>query len=345
MKELKSRPYIFVKPEDIKLIKNLNSDFPNGCDIELSEGEFELSSVVHFPSNTRFRGQGPDKTKIVLAKGANSHMFTNYDNKNGNHNIVFKDMSFHGNRGFQSRPEGHVPLTYSCGIYFRRAQRIWLENLVFHEITQTALQFNNSGNIRGNAIETYNMGWSGIGTSNAWDLYLDNIVVIGAGLETTHSAIHFDGGIGNFINARVQDVTGNGIMLDSAYCGLSHCEIHGETSDCYRGISLSGRAERYLSNIFISANAYRNTEAGIMVSNSSSVVLGDCDIRDNLKHGLLLQGRAGGNDVVISKNCISVDNLHDYSQIHSSKNNWIFAMNEEAEKRINKGTEREYLSK
>lgn len=61
-----------------------------------------------------------------------------------------------------------------------------------------------------------------------------------------------------------------------------------------------------------------------MVSNSSSVVLTNCEITGNAQYGILFQGRNGGRDCIVHQSVIC-NNGEDIKELHASHGNWIFS--------------------
>ena len=314
-------PTLRVKPSEVGALYTLAQDYPEGVHVVLEEGRFETDQCIYLPSNTIIEGQGRDATTIALKPRSNCHVATNADYVGGNHNILVQKLSVTAARAKQSRPEGYTALTYACGFYFKNMQRVTVQDARLSDVTQNALHFNNSRDICVRDVDSFDLGWSGLGTSGASNIHVA-MTVSKAGLETTHSGIHFDGGIGIFCDSEVTDTTGNGIMIDSAYAPLSHCEVRARVSGCYRGVSLSGSADNALEHVFITGTVTDNRKAGVMVSNSDYVVMDNLVSRDNDEHGVLFQGRNGGNGGLITSTCTITGNGTDIASIHSSQNNW-----------------------
>jgi len=322
-KTASSSPTLMVSPDQIDVLYELSSNWPEGVDILLSEGEFLVDRTILVPSNVSVRGQGVDQTTVILKPGSNCHLFTNADHQNGNANLAFSDFAVIGNGDSQVRPPDHKPLTFCCATYFKRCRTVSLENMTFYDIRQTAMHFNSTVGVVIKAVECSRLGWSGVSTSEGSDMWVE-VKVSDAGRDVMHSAIHFDGGVGVYCNADVSDTTGNGIMLDSAFSAFSHCVVRGSATTCKRGVSLSGSAVKPLENVFISGDFSDNREVGVMVSNAANVVLSQAKLCGNGTVGLLMQGRNGGCGVTVFETDIS-GNLEDISEVHASQDNWVFS--------------------
>ena len=78
-----------------------------------------------------------------------------------------------------------------------------------------------------------------------------------------------------------------------------------------------------LSRVIISGEVSGNRETGIMISNSEDVFIHDAVVRGNPEHGILCQGRLGGNRVTVVTSDVR-DNGSDFSELHDSAENWWF---------------------
>lgn len=312
-----------VTPDQVAVLYELQTRWPDGISIELTEGEFEVDRTVLLPSNVSIRGQGIGRTTVSLKPASNCHLFTNADHNGGNANYEFSGFSVIGHGDTQVRPPNHKPLTFCCAAYFKRCRNVLFEDMHFYDIRQTAMHFNSTVGVLIRGVECERLGWSGVSTSEASDMWVE-VKVSDAGRDVMHSAIHFDGGVGVYCDADVSQTTGNGIMLDSAFSAFSHCVVRGSGTTCKRGVSLSGSAVNALENVVISGDFSGNREVGVMVSNSANVVVSGAKIRDNGTIGLLMQGRNGGTGVTVVDSDIS-GNPEDVSEQHASRGNWVFS--------------------
>jgi hypothetical protein len=326
------RRIVELLPEKVGHLHDLMAPAPNGLDIRLGPGEFVIDRTLRLPSNIRILGCGPGQTTVTLAPHSDCHLFTNAEHGRGNRNIFLGDFRVLGNAATQKRPEGHKALTFCCAVYMKAVTSFVCGNLDFHDIRQTCLHFNGSANILILDVTGSRMGWSGVSTSNASNMYV-RCEFDHAGLDVVHSAIHLDGGVGVHVEAIIRDTVGNGIMLDSAYAALRGCSVRGMVERCKRGVSLSGSVENALSNVLIKGRFIANTDAGVMVSNADNVAIVDSTITDNLGYGILFQGRNGGNGCVVA-GCDIARNKQDVGYLHASRDNWIFPTAEEAERFI-----------
>jgi hypothetical protein len=84
-------------------------------------------------------------------------------------------------------------------------------------------------------------------------------------------------------------------MLDSTFGPLSNAVIRGRATRSRCGVSLSGSGDHPLERVLISGDHSGSRETGIMASNAEDVFIHDAVVRDNHEHGILCQGRNGGN--------------------------------------------------
>lgn len=320
---MKTLPRVSISPSQREILYSIKERWPNGCNIELESATYVLSKELELPSNVSIVGKGADRTILVLAPRSHCHLFTNESHKDGNAGITLSGFTVVGNGDTQQRQSHHKALTFGCAMYFKKCHTVVVSEVVFEDVRQTCVHFNACEGLLVEKCRMTKMGWSGVSTSDASNLKILDVVVSDAGRDAMHSAIHLDGGVGVYCHADVSDTTGNGIMLDSTYGPLRHVVVKGSATGCKRGVSLSGSAVNELSDVLIAGRFFGNREVGIMVSNARSVVLNDCEIERNREIGVLLQGRAGGCDVMIV-DCRFDENGEDISEIHASKGNWVF---------------------
>jgi SAM-dependent methyltransferase len=298
---LAEKPKVVIQPHEIGKLYDLWHAYPKGCDVLLTPGEFSLRRTVYLNPGTRIRGSGRGITTLILEPGSNCHMFTNVISWRGSHNFGVGNMSIVGNGDLQIKRDGDSAITFACAFYFANAYSIIAEEIDFFDIRQTALHFNNCVNVVVESVACRRLGWSGVSTSNASNIYIRRTLIEDAGRDTKHSGIHIDGGVGVYIDAQVRDTTGSGIMLDSSYSLLHGCVVQGDVEGCLKGVSLSGFGERPIHEVVIRGSYCRNREAGVMISNSSNVAVIGARIEDNTDCGILVTGKAGGNNCIISE--------------------------------------------
>ncbi|WP_379920501.1 right-handed parallel beta-helix repeat-containing protein [Erythrobacter sp. R86502] len=315
-------PVLCITPTDLSVLYKIANDYPEGVTVFFAPGEYLISQTILLPSNTSMIGAGRARTKLILARASHCHLFTNADHVRGNRSILLRGFSVDGNGDTQERQPHHKALTFCCAIYIKNAHDVMVEEANFIDIRQTAVHFNGSDRITVRDCNMHKLGWSGVSTSNASNMYID-IIVSDAGRDKMHSAVHLDGGIGVRCRAHVKDTTGNGIMLDSAYGALRNVVVEGSAKNCKRGVSLSGSAEKALEFVLISGKFSENNETGVMISNASNVILTNCEITNNAQYGVLFQGRAGGRNCIVHMSTIS-DNGEDIKELHASHGNWVF---------------------
>ncbi len=235
--------------------------------------------------------------------------------------ITVRDLTLDGSRHEQHRPadSDHV---WAMGGSFRSASQIRLARIHAQHVRQSAFHFFECSDVVVEDLLAVDLGWSGISTSGTDNIVIRRTTVSGAGLDTKHSGIHLDGGTGVFVQAVVENCTGNAIMLDSTYRELKHVAVDSVGRRSFRGLSLSGASENDLRDVVVRGEYTDNSQAGILISNSDHVlVLGVTSAR-NGEHGVLLQGRNGSHDCVVV-DCDLDRNPSPYAEYHATKGNFF----------------------
>ena len=75
---------------------------PGGGTVVVPAGTYVLTKKVRLPSHVELRGEGIDRTVLVLADGANDHLISNRDLRRGNTGLVIRDLGLRGNAANQS---------------------------------------------------------------------------------------------------------------------------------------------------------------------------------------------------------------------------------------------------
>jgi parallel beta-helix repeat protein len=311
-----------IAPCETEILYELPEPGPHGLDVLLQPGEFRVSRAVELPSNTRIRGSGSTRTCVILEPHSNCHVMTNRDHRLGNRNIFLNNFSVQGNSNQQEKISRDLSGAYCCGFYFKNVNSIVINSINFFEISQSCIHLTHVINVFIVNIVGNIIGWSGISTSDASNVYVKGHFER-AGLDVIHSALHFDGGAGIFVDAVLRDIVGNGIMLDSRFGALSGCVVRGLAERCKRGVSLTGSAINPLQDVSIEGVFRDNIDAGIMVSNADRVAISGCTVTGNKGYGILFQGRNGGNNCTIAA-CNISGNGTDIGHLHASRANWFF---------------------
>jgi hypothetical protein len=292
-------------PTERDAIRRAVAQLTNGGLVQLPPGDFTVERTIELPSDVAIVGAGPHRTTITLAPGASCHVFTNADHAKGNQGIELRGFRLEGNMRSQHRPVDLKGITFACGGYFKRVERLRVDDVVAHGIRQTAFHFNHCSHVVLERLEADELGWSGVSTSGTDDIVLRRVTVTRSGLDVRHSGIHLDGGRGAYVDAVVDGSTGNGIMLDSKFSPLSDVVVHGLARRSMRGLSLSGDHENELRNISVSGDYSDNRECGLLVSNASNVFILDATIAGNGKAGIVIQGKSGSTHCVVARSRIS----------------------------------------
>lgn len=315
-------PVVEIAPRDSARLYDLADEFPSGAYVNLTDGEYHFLKTAILPSNTTVTGAGRERTRIVLEKGCNCHLFTNSEHNKGNKNIAFAGFSVDGNGGDQEFSPGDKPVMLCCGIYLRRVAGVQIQDCSFNDIRQTAAHLTECRNVVVNEFRSRKVGWSGISTNNSSDVWVEAIVEE-AGWDGSHPGVHIDGGLGVYVDATVTDVNGNGIVLESAYSDLAKCVVKGSASRCLCGVFLRGTPEKELRDVYIEGVFAANAELGILVSNSTNIVIARSLVHGNGIAGIRFQGRNGGRDCLVVDTIVA-DNPVAYEHLHASGSNWIF---------------------
>lgn len=308
------RPKLAFRESDAKDLSRLHATCPQGADVTLEPGDYEVSQIL-LPANTRIRG--PQSARIIQKPGANRHIFTT---EGPAKNIWCEGFSVLGNAGAQEKPTG-AGMAFACGFYFKACNWIICRGLSFKDIRQTAIHFVSCKHGIVNGVEVTGAGWSGVSSYRSTDIRIEARIEQ-AGRDKMHSAVHIDGGAGVYVDVEACDTSGNGIMLDSKAAPLMDCVVKGSATRCKRGLALIGSHEHVISNVAVSGVFCDNREVGVLISNAMSVTVFRAEIGRN-PVGILYQGRNGAKHVLLV-DTVLVDNGVDMEELQNSAANWRF---------------------
>lgn len=315
-------------------LQNLIDSLPLGGCIALPPGRIIVGQTLRLSSGIWLRGSGAEATTLWLDDHSDCHILTNNSHRAGDSFIALSNLGLVGNHSNQREPGGITVPTFACGVYLKNTNHAHIENVSATEIRQTGLHFSECESVRITNYTANDVGWSGISTSGTDDIVIRGSAVIGAGKDGIHSGVHIDGGMGSIVEAKTKDVSGNAIMLDSSFCPLSHSIVRSICSKSRRGVSLNGSVEHALEHVHISGTFSDNREVGVMISNAEGVIVANSEIRRNGEYGLLLQGRIGGRNCIVSENRF-VENRVAIGEIHESGSNYFVGNIEEGNRSPN----------
>ncbi len=316
---------LLIEERTSSAIQNAINNSKDWLIIQLLPGEYLISKTIVVSSKVWLKGDPENKSKLTLVPGSNCHILTNSDYEKGNSYLRISNVSFEGNKEYQSRLPNDKRLLTCNAIYLKRVRNAEFLNLEANNLLHTGIHFNACSDLKIEDFSSSNVGWSGISSSKADNLLILGAYVYNSGLDKMHSAIHLDGGTNIHLEARVEKSTGNGIMLDSNYSSLHNAVAKCCASDCKRGLALCGSHNHQLSSVFITGEFTKNKEVGILVSNASGVVITDSCIENNTDYGILLQGSKGAKSCMIF-NCRISNSDVPIAEIHQACNN-LFSLN------------------
>ena len=97
------QPRPLLDARDFAGIQEAIDSLPDGGGtVVVPAGTHLLSKKIRLPSGVELRGEGIDRTVLVLAEGANDHLISNRDLRRGNSGIVIRDLGLRGNGATQS---------------------------------------------------------------------------------------------------------------------------------------------------------------------------------------------------------------------------------------------------
>lgn len=303
-------------------IQRALEELHNGGVVLLPAGDYQIERTLLMPSATELRGMGSAQTRLCLGAGANAHLITNTDHREGNFALRVTGLSIDGNGSRQHRPKEHGSLTFACGVYLKNVADVVLRDVDIHDVRQTGLHFNGCRGVYVADYRCEKAGWSGLSTSGTDDIQVIRTNISHCGLDVMHSGVHLDGGVGALVEARVEDCTGNAVMLDSKYSALKRVSLRVDCSLSKRGVSLSGDGVNELADVFVTGRIHRNREVGLLISNAAHVVVDDCLIDDCGDVGIQFQGRNGGRDCLISR-CEVRRCATSITELHASGANYV----------------------
>ena len=267
--------------------------------VSIPAGRFVLERPLELDDGVTLEGAGPGATELVLAAGSNCHLAVNRRLAAGNRDLTVRSLTIDGNRLEQDLPPKGV-YVFAFGIWFWNVEGVTLENLSCRQVRQNAVQLNGCHNVRITQVSTEDTGWSGIATTNTHDLSMAEISVRRAGIDTTHSGIHIDGGSDVRVNAVVSGCSGNAVMIDSVAGPISNVVVHATASHSRNGVSIVAGAEHPLSDVRLSGSFTDNVVSGVLVSNAERIQVVDSTIARNGEQAVLLQGGRGSRRCVVA---------------------------------------------
>ena len=306
----------------------------DGGRIMLKGRRYVFEHTVRLISKIWIQGAGIRKTTLWLADDSGCHMFMNADQENGNSYMAISDLELDGNGEKQSKLSSVTALLFCNGLYAKRSDHIFVHNLEANHMHQTGLHFTRSAHVEISQYRARHLGWSGVSTSGTNDITIRSTRIVDAGKDLMHSGIHLDGGEGALVEAEICDVTGNGVMLDSKFAPLRRVVVKSKCYRCKHGTALSGLHEYPLENVYITGEYYSNREVGVMIWNSSNVVVDAALIVKNVGDGIRLQGRKGSRHCIISNNVL-IENGRAIAELHESRDNYFVNNTEQGNKTPN----------
>lgn len=110
-----------------------------GGTVVVPAGSYTLSKKVRLPSHVELRGEGMGVTILTLADGANDHLISNSDLREGNTDIAIRDLGLRGNAEHQS--------DWSFGVRFENVTDSVIERVEADDFTKDGFYLGyNSGN-------------------------------------------------------------------------------------------------------------------------------------------------------------------------------------------------------
>jgi parallel beta-helix repeat protein len=93
-----------VNARDFGTIQEAIDSLPaEGGVVSLPAGVYDVHEKIRLPSQVELRGEGIDRTILVLADGVRDHLISNADLVEGNAGIVIRDLQLQGNQDGQRR--------------------------------------------------------------------------------------------------------------------------------------------------------------------------------------------------------------------------------------------------
>ncbi|MEO6628646.1 MAG: right-handed parallel beta-helix repeat-containing protein [Aquihabitans sp.] len=292
-----------------------------GDTVSLPTGRFTLERPLELDDGVTLEGTGPGATELVLAPGSNCHLIVNRRLAAGNRDLTVRSLTIDGTRSEQDLPPKGV-YVFAFGIWFWNVEGVTLDNLSCRQVRQSALQLNGCRNVRITQVATADTGWSGIGTTNTCELVMDEISVCRAGIDTTHSGIHVDGGSHVRVDAIVRECSGNAVMVDSVAGPVSNVVVHAKASHSRNGVSVVAGADHLLRDVRLSGRFTDNARSGVLVSNAERIQVVDATITRNGEQAVLLQGGRGSRHCLVA-DCQIWDNPQAVVQTGASGENEV----------------------
>ena len=114
----------------------------DGGTVEVPAGAYVVEKKIRLPSHVELRGAGIDQTILTLADGANDHLISNGNLREGNTDLVIRDLGLRGNAAGQS--------DWSFGIRLVNVTNALVENVEASDFTKDGfyLGYSNGSGVR-----------------------------------------------------------------------------------------------------------------------------------------------------------------------------------------------------
>ena len=255
---------------------------PDGGTVVVPAGTYTLPRKIRLPSHVELRGEGMDTTILTLADGANDHLISNRDLRQGDTDITIRDLGLRGNAENQT--------DWSFGVRFENVTDSVVERVEADDFTKDGFYFGyNNGNgvrnVRVSDCRAVGNHRYGIAIKDGTQVRIENCSFEGNGFADEGAGIKLgpDQGLDASNNWIAHNrVVGNyeGIVLYAAVAYQSHvgtnvvCENDVENNQQHGLQDFRGDHNRFIGN-WTSSNGI-----DLDLNETSDVERGDCPTVD-----------------------------------------------------------------
>jgi len=232
----------------------------SGGTVEVPAGVYDVHDKIRLRSHVELRGEGIDRTILVLADGVRDHLISNADLVQGNTDITIRDLQLQGNR------DGQRVWRFDNRLAIGRTE-VWSFGVRFNNVSDSLIQnVEASGFTKDGFYLGYNR-YNGV--------YRTRIIGCRArdngrnGISLTHGSYNIIDGCDIRDNNRVEQVSGIDLEPDLGLEGSHNLVLHNYVAGQHAGISLYNEPPTWQGAAVLVANAVcynvadRNSFVGI----------------------------------------------------------------------------------
>ena len=232
-----------------------------GGTVVVPAGVYTVREKIKLPSHVELRGEGIDRTILILADGAMDHLISNADLRDGNTDITIRDLQLRGNR------LGQRKWAFQQRLVTSRSDEVWSFGVRLVNVTDSLIENVEASDF---AKDGFYLGYSGLN-----GVYRTRIVGCRAerngrnGISLTHGSFNVIEDCTVRDNNLVERVGGIQREADEGLEVSHNLIVRGRATGNHTGITLYTEPPRWQGNATLAGNvvchstAERNDFVGI----------------------------------------------------------------------------------